>query len=120
MLEDKRRFSYEELKHLFLNKYEGRKQRQPVKKFSLLPDFEKDRFLEISKAVKKIFPLAECYAFGSRVNGNCCDDSDYDVVVRNVPRQCSHILSHIEKTFGADLKFANDRFTESEFFLKIE
>ena len=38
-------------------------------------------FIEIAKQIQEVFPEAVVFAFGSRVNGNWIDESDYDVNV---------------------------------------
>ncbi len=45
-------------------------------------DLEPDDLLQVKTIIQQWVPHAEFWAYGSRVNGNCHDASDLDLVVR--------------------------------------
>ncbi len=46
-------------------------------------DLHPDYLLQVKTILKQWAPHSEVWAYGSRVNGNCHDASDLDLVIRN-------------------------------------
>jgi predicted nucleotidyltransferase len=53
----------------------------PAKNFDELSEGNKKVLLKIAEQIRSVYPGAEIYVFGSRVNGNYRAMSDYDIVI---------------------------------------
>jgi predicted nucleotidyltransferase len=66
-------------------------------------------FKSVASEIKSKYPQANCYAFGSRVNGNYTDDSDIDMLISGVTElEYNKIKASIKHELNIDLKLGNE------------
>lgn len=53
----------------------------PAQNFCELASDHQRALIKIAEQIRSVYPAAEIYVFGSIVNGNFKEDSDYDIVV---------------------------------------
>lgn len=68
-----------------LNVIRNKKQRvhEPAKSIEGLTKENEGTFRFIAERIRMRFPDVKVYAFGSRVNGNFTDESDFDIMLAN-------------------------------------
>jgi predicted nucleotidyltransferase len=69
-------------------------------------------FKSVASEIKSKYPQANCYAFGSRVNGNYTDDSDIDVVITGITELEFNKLRAIYEGLKVDLKLSGENTTQ--------
>jgi predicted nucleotidyltransferase len=66
-------------------------------------------FKSVASEIKSKYPQANCYAFGSRVNGTYRDDSDIDMLISGVTElEYNKIKASIKHELNIDLKLGNE------------
>lgn len=79
-----------------------------IKTFEEFNDKQKQDLLNIKEVI--ISKLGECnvYAYGSQVNGNWDEESDYDIIINNSPSEQDKIdLRKYNYGFEVDIKFTS-------------
>ncbi len=74
-------------------------------------DFKKDKAITLfAKKIKKSFPGAKVYLFGSRARGDNLVTSDYDFIIVSesfkeisMPRRLEKVYEHWDEKYNADI-----------------
>lgn len=76
--------------------------------FRQLPIDQQKVFKEIKTFICKILGETKCYAFGSRVNGNWIEESDYDVLVYSqASKEIKLIILRKDFKVKTDIKYSS-------------
>lgn len=59
---------------------------EPAKTWEQVSDYNKKQFLKIAAYIIELVKAPSVYAFGSRINGDFIDNSDYDVLVEGISK----------------------------------
>jgi predicted nucleotidyltransferase len=93
--------------------YQGQKPRNPsvhakIKHFSEVPIVQQHIFRAVKKFVNQLLPETKCYAYGSRINGNWIETSDYDIVVMAKPSsEIKLIIARKEFMGKVDIRYTS-------------
>ena len=79
----------------------------------------KETLTKIKDKIIQAVPFAEILLFGSRVNGNWTNESDYDIMVCNIIAEChKEMIKNIDFGVEVDLFFSPSK-TENSFYIKL-
>lgn len=80
--------------------------------WSGLTEANQKLFKSVASEIKSKYPQANCYAFGSRVNGNYTDDSDIDIVITGITELEYISIRYIYEGLKVDLKLSGKNTTQ--------